>query len=214
MAHVPSADRRQQFIDAASRVIQRHGIARATTRNIADEAGAPLAALHYCFSTKADLLEEVSATYGRDNLAPAISSVRPGMGLAAAVDVLLWATAKYISANLMSGLGELEVAAWALRTGRPEITERIYDAWNGLVEQQLEIARADDEQDQDIAAISRLLGSIIDGCALTELMSNSKRLEESVAVASRTVTAAIAAGVFRSAGDVSPQLTQSLTLGV
>lgn len=209
MAHVPSAERRQQFINAASRVIQKNGVARATTRNIADEAGAPLAALHYCFSTKEELFEAVSATYGRSNLAPAIKNVRPGMGLTAAVDVALRWTAKYISANITSELGEIEVSVWALRTGRPEITRRIYDAWIGLVEEHLKLACTEDESNQDIAAIARLIGSFLDGSARADLMSDGRRLEESAVIASRTIAAAIAAGVFRSSGGIPSPLTPS-----
>ncbi|MGH3642257.1 MAG: TetR/AcrR family transcriptional regulator [Mycobacterium sp.] len=197
MAHVPSADRRQQFIEAASRVIEQHGVARATTRRIADEAGAPLAALHYCFSTKEELFEAVSATTGWSDLAPAMENVHPGMGIAAAVDVLLQSTAKYISANLAAELGEIEISVWALRSGRPEMPRRVYDAWLGLAESALEDARAEDEQDQDIAAITRLVTNLLDGCVRADLMTNRQSLEESAEVASRTIAAAIAAGVFR-----------------
>src|SRR3954469_19945780 len=56
MAHVPTEVRRQQLIDAAMAVISREGVDGATTRRIADEAGAPLATLHYCFQTKENLL--------------------------------------------------------------------------------------------------------------------------------------------------------------
>src|SRR3954454_6553946 len=56
MAHVPTEVRRQQFIDAAVTVIARDGVDGATTRRIAEEAGAPLDTLHYCFQTKENLL--------------------------------------------------------------------------------------------------------------------------------------------------------------
>ncbi|WP_166904053.1 TetR/AcrR family transcriptional regulator [Mycobacterium sp. DL440] len=197
MAHVPSADRRRQFIEAASRVIETHGVARATTRNIAQEAGAPLGALHYCFGTKEELFEAVSHTFGRLNLAPAMESVRPGMGITAAVPVLLQSTAKFIAANITSELGELEIYVWALRNGRPEMPRRTYEIWMGLVEEALRTARTEDELDQDISAITRLLASLVDGCALMELMTSEQRLEESAESASRTVVAAIEAGVFR-----------------
>lgn len=56
MTHVPAADRRQQLIEAAIRVISSQGLAGATTRRIAEEAGASLATLHYCFESKVDLI--------------------------------------------------------------------------------------------------------------------------------------------------------------
>lgn len=55
-SHVPLADRRQQLIDATIRVISKDGLASATTRRIAEEAGASLASLHYCFVNKIDLI--------------------------------------------------------------------------------------------------------------------------------------------------------------
>ncbi|MGV7637065.1 TetR/AcrR family transcriptional regulator, partial [Mycobacterium kansasii] len=40
-------------------MIAAHGVDGATTRRIADEANAPLATLHYCFSSKEELFAEV-----------------------------------------------------------------------------------------------------------------------------------------------------------
>lgn len=69
MARVSAKERSLQFVQAAARVIARDGAAAATTRRIATEADAPLAALHYCFRSKDELLEEVyrylSADYAR-----------------------------------------------------------------------------------------------------------------------------------------------------
>lgn len=66
MAHVSIKDRSHQFVEAAARVIAREGIAAATTRRIAAEADAPLAALHYCFRSKDELLDEVYNFLSRD----------------------------------------------------------------------------------------------------------------------------------------------------
>lgn len=80
MARVSAKDRSLQFVQAAARVIARDGAGAATTRRIAAEAEAPLAALHYCFRSKDDLLEEVyrylSADYAR-----ALPPVSPGAGI-------------------------------------------------------------------------------------------------------------------------------------
>lgn len=53
--------RRAELIRAASRVIARDGIASATTRRIADEAGVPPGLVHYWFADKDELLEAVVA---------------------------------------------------------------------------------------------------------------------------------------------------------
>lgn len=66
MPRVPAEERRLQFVEAAARVIAAEGLPAATTRRIAAEAGAPLAALHYCFRNKEELLQEVYYFLSRD----------------------------------------------------------------------------------------------------------------------------------------------------
>jgi TetR/AcrR family transcriptional regulator, regulator of biofilm formation and stress response len=60
MTRVPATERRRQLVDAAFRVIGRDGFAAATTRRVCAEAGAPLAAFHYCFASKQELLVELT----------------------------------------------------------------------------------------------------------------------------------------------------------
>lgn len=59
MPRIPAAQRRNDFIQAAVEVIATHGIDGATTRRIADEAGANLAMLHYCYDSKEALFSDV-----------------------------------------------------------------------------------------------------------------------------------------------------------
>ncbi|WP_214403790.1 TetR/AcrR family transcriptional regulator [Pseudonocardia lacus] len=61
MARIPARERRHQLVAAAFRVIGEEGFAAATTRRVCAEAGAPLAAFHYCFASKAELLSELTA---------------------------------------------------------------------------------------------------------------------------------------------------------
>ena len=60
MARVSATDRRRQLVEAAFRVIGAEGFAAATTRRICAEAGAPVAAFHYCFASKEELLVELT----------------------------------------------------------------------------------------------------------------------------------------------------------
>ncbi|HEY5881845.1 MAG TPA: TetR family transcriptional regulator [Nakamurella sp.] len=50
---------RTALVQAALRVIERDGIASATTRRVAEQAGLPLGAVHYWFADKDDLLRAV-----------------------------------------------------------------------------------------------------------------------------------------------------------
>jgi AcrR family transcriptional regulator len=54
--------RRAELVEAAGRVVARDGIAAATTRRIAEEAGLPQGLVHYWFASKDELLEEVIMT--------------------------------------------------------------------------------------------------------------------------------------------------------
>ena len=62
MPHVPAEERREQLIDATIRVIAEHGREAATSRRIADAAGAPLASIHYTFGSLESL---IGAAYAR-----------------------------------------------------------------------------------------------------------------------------------------------------
>src|SRR6478752_1965391 len=55
----PDDGRRAQLIEAATRVVAREGVAAATTRRIAQEAGVPHGLVHYWFTGKDELLQEV-----------------------------------------------------------------------------------------------------------------------------------------------------------
>lgn len=56
--YLPIEQRRALLVDAALRVMVKHGVEAATTRAIAKEAGVPLGLLHYCYSNKDDLLAD------------------------------------------------------------------------------------------------------------------------------------------------------------
>ena len=62
MARMSADERRAQLVEAAIVVMTRDGIAKATTRAIVGEAGVPLGVFHYCFESKAAVLERVVTT--------------------------------------------------------------------------------------------------------------------------------------------------------
>lgn len=51
--------RRAELVEAAARVVSQEGVAAATTRRIAEEAGLPQGLVHYWFASKDELLQEV-----------------------------------------------------------------------------------------------------------------------------------------------------------
>lgn len=70
----------EELVAAALRVIGREGVAAATTRKIAEEAGVPLGTVHYWFADKNELLEDVVRTIV-ERLEKAVAvGERPGGG--------------------------------------------------------------------------------------------------------------------------------------
>lgn len=72
MARVSADVRRELLIEAAIRVMARDGVARTTTRAIVGEADMRLGAFHYCFRSKAELLEQVIRAITTHTLEPAL----------------------------------------------------------------------------------------------------------------------------------------------
>src|SRR6266705_3491496 len=73
--------RREQFVEAAIRVMSREGLDRATTRRIAEEAGAPHGTFHYAFRDKNELLMEVVGAVTRQVEHILTDAVDPRRGL-------------------------------------------------------------------------------------------------------------------------------------
>ena len=76
MPRISAAYRRQDFVEAAVKVIAEHGAAGATTRRIAAEAGSPLATQNYEFHTKDDLFLAVFDSLLEQTMGPAPDEVR------------------------------------------------------------------------------------------------------------------------------------------
>ncbi|MEU5264678.1 TetR/AcrR family transcriptional regulator [Amycolatopsis sp. NPDC021455] len=127
MAHVPAVVRRTQIIEAAAAVIARDGVAGATTRRIAAEAGLSLATLHYVFQTKDDILAAVLESLidraREDNAKIAARLAAPADGSPALREVIheLVRTAwGLLDGDLVTQRLQFELILYALRT--PEAT--------------------------------------------------------------------------------------------
>jgi AcrR family transcriptional regulator len=136
MAHVPATVRRAQIIEAATAVIARDGVAGATTRAIAREAGVTLATLHYVFATKDDVLAGVLETLmGKakqtiDQSKRQSDVTQPGSrkGLAGALHGLAQAYWTMIQDDLGSQRVQYELTLHALRTPQAaDMGRALYD---------------------------------------------------------------------------------------
>lgn len=77
--------RREKFVEAAIKVMAREGLDHATTRRIAEEAGAPQGIFHYVFRDKTELLAAVIGAVTQQVERLLREAVDPRKGLAATI---------------------------------------------------------------------------------------------------------------------------------
>jgi AcrR family transcriptional regulator len=164
VARVPSDVRRQQFIDAAVKVIARDGVDGATTRRIAEEAKAPLATLHYCFQTKENLLWAVFeqlAEFARSDIAQVTASGRSANELASQMidEAIEWGID-----NPEAARTEIEIWLWAERNDL-ELAVKLYDmfidAWKDFLG-----AAKPPLPAGELETVTRVIVAILDGLGM------------------------------------------------
>jgi AcrR family transcriptional regulator len=168
-------DRREQLVDAAIRVMTRDGVARATTRAIAGEAGLPLGVLHYAFHSKQELMTVVTEAIARRSKADIDAAVltegRPDLfelvlaGLSAYFDHVVEHPDQHlvtyeVTTMALRGGAELGDAAKRQYEYYLEENEKLMTAVAGLVG--LEFV-------EPVPVVSRYVFSAMDGLALNWL---------------------------------------------
>jgi len=197
MAYISNAERREQFIQAATRVIREHGIGAATTRRIAEAAEAPLGSLHYCFRGKDELYESVMRTLGWEGMARIRSVVTSDMGVANAVAAMLRALASWTLESYDNHLIEYEVFIWAIRSKKfSHIPADAYGDWITLISGLLNTARREDEPEYDFEAITRMMMAFVDGYSLQDQYLSEELICEHFESAIKVIVRGIDAGDF------------------
>jgi AcrR family transcriptional regulator len=119
-------DRRQQIVAAAIEVIAEEGLAKATTRRIAERAQAPLSAIHYCFKNKNELVQLI-ANEGAARLRATFEDFDPTQGSEAAIRYDIATLWKWYKQNAGLQLALLELGMNRIRRGgKPK---EIYAMW-------------------------------------------------------------------------------------
>jgi len=116
LARISAQDRREQFVEAAIKVMSREGLERTTTRRIAEEAGAPQGAFHYAFRDKNELLTGVVAAVTMQVEQVLGAAVDPTKGLAAAIHDGLHAFWKHVVSDDGLQLMQYELTIFCRRT--------------------------------------------------------------------------------------------------
>jgi AcrR family transcriptional regulator len=170
MTRLPMEERRERFIAAAITVVANEGVARATTRRIAEVANVPLAGLHYCFETKEQLFEAVVEASTKVGTDWAGRRVKSGMGLRAAVEVILKGHLQWILENRNMVQAQFELTHWALRHPEYEhLATREIRAYIDTTSQLLHKARQKHETEIDLEILAQHLIALVDGYAMQSL---------------------------------------------
>ncbi|TAM70657.1 MAG: TetR family transcriptional regulator [Microbacteriaceae bacterium] len=111
---VPATERRQQLIDAAVRLTSRDGIEAANLRAIAQEANAPLSAVHYCFRDKDELMHEAVEFWLQQLVGMAEQAAIDG-GLRGTLTTFADQFWHELEGDPRNILAQLEVVTWAIR---------------------------------------------------------------------------------------------------
>lgn len=174
MARMSAVDRRDQLVAAAIRVMTRDGVAKATTRAIAGEAGMPLGVFHYAFRSKAELMEVVTRTIAQQSKAEIDAATLSGdtHDLYELIVNGLCAYFDHVVAHPHEHLVTYELTTTALRdTELEEVAKQQYDYYLGELESLL-VAVAElvgMEFAEPIPVVSRYVFSLMDGLALNWL---------------------------------------------
>lgn len=191
MAHIPTEVRRQQFLEAAIAVIARDGVDGATTRRIADEAGAPLATLHYCFQTKENLLWATFEKLAEEVRLDVDDVTAPGRSTAAIATGLFAEAVNWGIANPEANRAQIEILLWAERNDR-EFAVKVYDmfidAWKGY----LAGAKSPLTGDQ-LESVVRIMFALLDGLSLQLIThGDEKKVRREAETAEAMLTAYLA----------------------
>ena len=160
--------RRAEIVSAVWRVISRDGMASATTRNIAKEAGCSNGILSHYFSDKSELLH-AALQHGYRRVEEQIAECRTRLrGLAALRQVLLLAVA--VTEDKLVG-NKVELAYLGEAVGDRKLTREhhaTYERYRAIVREVLGEARraGEIEPGVDLDTLTDMLVALVDGLGM------------------------------------------------
>jgi AcrR family transcriptional regulator len=179
--------RREQFVRAAIEVMSTSGLDQATTRRIAEHAGAPQAALHYAFRDKNELLAEVIKEVGTEVERVLRAAIRPEKGLVAAISDGLSAYWEHVVGDDGLQLLQYELTIFSRRTpGQEWLADVQYARYVAVVEDAFgeALAHEADPPPVDLGALARLAVAMVDGLILQyEVHHDAERSRADLATA-------------------------------
>ena len=197
MARMSAGDRRELLVEAAIRVMTRDGVAKATTRAIAAEAGMPLGVFHYAFRSKQELMTMVTETIARQSKADIDAAVL-GEGPHDLLDLVLgglFAYFDHVVEHPLEHLVTYELTTNALRDQElEEVGKRQYEYYLQQNEALLEAVAQlmGFEYTEPLPVINRYVFSVMDGLALNYLAKGDRKEAQAVlGLLARTLTSMV-----------------------
>jgi AcrR family transcriptional regulator len=184
VTRISAAERRSALIEAALRVVSRHGIAQATTRAIVAEADMSLASFHYAFDSRDELIDELIATVVEREQQAVIPDAVPGGDLREIIESGLNRYFEHLKSDPDHEQAMLELTQYALRSPeRHPLAVAQYARYADLAEQALEAAAAgaDATWRVPVATAARVLVAFTDGLTLTWLVDRDDDAARAVA---------------------------------
>jgi len=179
VTRMSAAQRRDLLVEAAIRVMTRDGVARATTRAIAQEADMPLGVFHYAFRSKHELMAMVVQTISRRSRAVMDEAVfsRETDNVAEIVKAGMLAYFNHVVAYPLEHLVTYELTSSALRD--PELESVAKEQYDYYLEDNQQLLEAGAELLglevlEDMPVVTRMLFSLMDGLALNYLAMGDK----------------------------------------
>jgi AcrR family transcriptional regulator len=195
---LPPEVRRRQIIEAASAVIQERGVAKATTRRIAELAGTTLSNLHHIFQDKEQILEAVFRNVMVAGHEAAIRDVTPGMGIRSAIEAIILSVGEWMESRPLAIQSDLEFHLWSLRMPAfRHLLRTVVATWTANLNQVLLLARRDDEDNADTLVLARTIIGLLDGLSLQWLSVEDYDLKAAHAASADALQRAWDAGAFR-----------------
>ncbi|MFH8802044.1 TetR/AcrR family transcriptional regulator [Streptomyces sp. NPDC017936] len=173
MARMPSAERRRQLTEAAIAVMARDGVARATTRAIAAEAGVSLSVFHYCFDSKQELVESVITAITDHSVTVVKRALRPRDTLAETVRAGFQAYWDHVRAHPEEHMLTYELTQYALRRpGFEHLARRQYEAYGATFAELIDELRRSRgfRLRVPVTVLARYLAAVTDGLTLDHLV--------------------------------------------
>lgn len=191
-ARVSRLEKQERLRMAALRVVARLGVANATTRAIAEEAGLNLAAIHYAFESKDELLLWVLQHTGNLILESAVSSIDGIEDFRSAVEVLAQAVLQRIFQDPDMQMAHYELVLYSVeREPFAEVACRQYDDYVANLAAAFRPLLGKSKNARGDKQLARMVVALFDGIKLQFLVSrNQAAASDSMDDAVRIVLAA------------------------